>query len=261
MVRIVSVGTSAIDDILKAPGDDQWCSQSIEFCGGTHLERTSEAVAFVVLEEKAISKGVRRIHAATGDIAVAAMDKAVALGKELCALESQSTPSETEVLKLSKVIDGEALSVLVKANCRQRLDLLKQKIKKARKGKSREAILAAQASLHSAVEVARTQGARYCVLPFDNLDPKSLQQAIQAFDSADVAVFGFAVVGGTVHCVATMPATHQQEKRDAGAWIRAALAPLGGQGGGRPGLARGSVSVSGNDDIETIRDAASAYWS
>ena len=41
-------------------------SYSIEFCGGTHLQNTKDAEAFVLLTEEGIAKGVRRIVAVTG---------------------------------------------------------------------------------------------------------------------------------------------------------------------------------------------------
>ena len=39
---------------------------SVEFCGGTHLASTGDAKGFVIIQEEAVSKGVRRITAFTG---------------------------------------------------------------------------------------------------------------------------------------------------------------------------------------------------
>ena len=54
-------------------GDD--CS--VEFCGGTHISNTAEAEAFVLTEETAVAKGIRRITALTRDAA----KKAIKEGK------------------------------------------------------------------------------------------------------------------------------------------------------------------------------------
>merc|ERR1712232_1395467 len=68
-VRMVTVGAAHIGEILAMPDSSAWSSQSIEFCGGTHIKDTAAAGAFVILESQAVSKGVRRIVAATGHLA------------------------------------------------------------------------------------------------------------------------------------------------------------------------------------------------
>ena len=60
-VRVVSVGTDT----------------SVEFCGGTHISNTDEAEAFVLVEETAVAKGIRRITGVTKGLA----KKAIADGK------------------------------------------------------------------------------------------------------------------------------------------------------------------------------------
>jgi alanyl-tRNA synthetase len=52
-------------------GDD--CS--VEFCGGTHISNTAEAEGFVLTEETAVAKGIRRITALTRGAAVKAMEE------------------------------------------------------------------------------------------------------------------------------------------------------------------------------------------
>merc|ERR1712176_1559650 len=55
-VRVISIG-------------DDTSQTSIEFCGGTHLQNLAEAEAFVLIEETAVAKGIRRITAVTGETA------------------------------------------------------------------------------------------------------------------------------------------------------------------------------------------------
>jgi len=49
-VRVVSVGAS-VDSVMESPELERWRSNSIEFCGGTHLSNTRDAEAFVILGE------------------------------------------------------------------------------------------------------------------------------------------------------------------------------------------------------------------
>ncbi len=86
-VRVVSVGRP-IEELLKNPSNAEWFDFSIEFCGGTHLSATSQAVNFVIVEESGIAKGTRRIIAFTREQALAAINRAKALDDRLNLLES-----------------------------------------------------------------------------------------------------------------------------------------------------------------------------
>ena len=70
-VRVVSIGM-AIDKLVSDVAAKDWRNYSIEFCGGTHVDRTGEIKELLVLEESGIAKGIRRIVAVTGQDAVAA---------------------------------------------------------------------------------------------------------------------------------------------------------------------------------------------
>ena len=50
-------------------------TKSVEFCGGTHVKNTADARAFVLLEETAVAKGIRRITGVTTELAEMALER------------------------------------------------------------------------------------------------------------------------------------------------------------------------------------------
>ena len=75
MVRVVSIGAK-VDELLADPGNAKWRDYSIEFCGGTHLDRSGQAVILAITGEESVSKGIRRITALTGKPASEAWSRA-----------------------------------------------------------------------------------------------------------------------------------------------------------------------------------------
>ncbi|KAH7310167.1 alanyl-tRNA synthetase-like protein [Rhexocercosporidium sp. MPI-PUGE-AT-0058] len=67
-VRVVSVGVP-VDDLLKDPENSAWMETSIEFCGGTHVEKTGIIKELIIVEESGIAKGIRRVVCFTGQAA------------------------------------------------------------------------------------------------------------------------------------------------------------------------------------------------
>jgi alanyl-tRNA synthetase len=62
-VRVVLIGAEKPSEATV--------EQSVEFCGGTHLSRTSQACLFKIVGQEGVAKGVRRITAVTGPKALA----------------------------------------------------------------------------------------------------------------------------------------------------------------------------------------------
>ena len=98
-VRVVSVRYN-IDEMLKDPSNPKWQDSSIEFCGGTHVSKTGDIKRFIILEDSALAKGVRRIVAVTGDEALQAQRAASEFEKTVLDLKKLSGSSLENALKV-----------------------------------------------------------------------------------------------------------------------------------------------------------------
>jgi len=74
-VRVVSIG--------RNDSDSNNVISSVEFCGGTHVRNTNEAVAFCILEESAVGKGIRRVIGISGVEAAQVLESSEALLKDM----------------------------------------------------------------------------------------------------------------------------------------------------------------------------------
>ncbi|KAL4878259.1 tRNA synthetases class II (A)-domain-containing protein [Aspergillus karnatakaensis] len=128
-VRVVSVGAD-INEILQNVEDPRWEDVSIEFCGGTHVQKTGDIKDLVVLEESGIAKGIRRIIAVTGEDAHEVQRVATDFEKRLDHLESlPSGPTKEQSAKQIQVeLNQLSISALQKSKFRERFTQINKRI-------------------------------------------------------------------------------------------------------------------------------------
>ncbi len=204
-VRVVSVGVA---DPVKDADD----TSLVEFCGGTHVERTSEIGFFKIVSEESVAKGIRRITAVTGHEAVRyvqRMDEAVrsasaalrvpveeigqriaAMQKELKGLRKRPAGGGAGGFRADFVVESAAGKVLI--------------------GQAEAADAAAMRGL---CDVERQKGAAAMMVGAADEDKVTL-----------VAMVSQALV--------------KAGKVKAGEWVQAAAAVVGGSGGGKPTMAQ-----------------------
>lgn len=254
-VRVIVTGPASISEVLEAPTDEKWMGQSVEFCGGTHIQNTSEASTFVILEEKAIAKGVRRVIAATGEVAKAARQE----GERFTDLVAKAKgKSEADIVELGRQIDAAQMPAVIRLSCREKLDTLKKKAVKKNKKGAKAAMAELKAKLNDSIQKATDAGEMQCVVQLKGVNGKTLQQAFPNNASLPLLVLSADDDGG-ITCVATVPES-QQSQGGADEWLKAVLAPLNGKGGGRPNRAQGSADKSMGDSLEEAASAAEGFW-
>lgn len=128
-VRVVSVGVP-VEDLLSNVKDPAWKSVSVEFCGGTHVENTSEIKELIILEESGIAKGIRRMIAVTGQAAYDVQRAAEEFEAELKDLERtpHGGPKEQKAKALQVRLGELSISAIAKAKLRERFGVVQKGI-------------------------------------------------------------------------------------------------------------------------------------
>ena len=221
-VRVVSMGRA---DTGKGADGKTW---SIELCGGTHVARTGDIGAFALTAESASAAGVRRIEALTGEAAIAALRaRDLRLG---------------EVESLLKT-GGDDVTGRVRALLDER-KALSNEVAQLR----RELAMAGGAGQGAGAEAKDVGGTKFLAQVLSGVSGKDLPSLIDEHKArlGSGAVLLIADTGGKAAVAAGVTAD-LTGKLSAVDLVRAAVAELGGKGGGgRADMAQGGGASAGN---------------
>jgi alanyl-tRNA synthetase len=252
-VRVVSIGAT-VKDLLEDPSNTKWDDYSIEFCGGTHVQKCGEAKHFVIVQEQALASGVRRILAVTGEPARAASENGTSIMQRIEQLhEFDGSDLATEHESLCQLVDEQDISQPTRQTAKQLLKTLHTKIKSFQKE-------AASTLRDSVLEQARHLADlddEVVVASIDNGDNDSMLSALDAVRSkrpnGAVMLFTTNTENGKVIIVAGVGGSLISRGLKAGDWVKEAATACGGGGGGRPDTAQ-----AGGKEPEKIPDAMDA---
>lgn len=204
--------------------------QSIELCGGTHVNRTSEIQMFKILSESGIAAGVRRIEAITGHNVYMYLNS---LQNNLETIAVNLKTNLNDVVKRSQNIVEEL----------KEKDKQIEKIKLSLKSSSIDDILKG---------VDEVKGIKFLTHKFDDVDMDTLKKlGDQIRDKIGSAVVVLASqTDGKATFLATVTKDLVKKGINAGNIVREVSRIAGGNGGGRPDFA-----TAGGKDISKIEEA------
>ena len=211
---------------------------SAELCGGTHVARTGEIGSLLITSEEAVSAGVRRIEALTGNAALRYM---------------QDLRSNVQAVAKSLGAKPDELG--------ERVTKLQNDLKEAQRHADtlRDKLAAAQTSGGAATEVKEAAGYSYVTSVLEGLDASALRNAADTLlqkTKADIVL----VASGPL-LVSKVSKKAQERGAHAGNLIREVATRAGGGGGGRPDMAQAGVKDTGKlrEALETVPEILQGF--
>jgi alanyl-tRNA synthetase len=218
-------------------------SESLEFCGGTHVRRTGDIGLCKILSESSVAQGVRRLEAVTG---IGAMDYLRRVEDELAAASARlrSTPFEVADRIARMQADAKQLE--------KELAELKGK-------------LASGGSRDLMSEVIDVDGVKVLAVSTEIADAKTLRETGDKLrDRLGSGVLLLAGIEADKVSLLAMVTKDLTKRFHAGNLLKAVAEILDGRGGGRPDMAQGGgkdpskVPQALAHAVELVRAAARA---
>lgn len=211
---------------------------SVELCGGTHVNATGDIAIFKIISESAVSSGVRRIEALTGEAARVWLGDRDAKLREVAAT-LKTSPDEVSA----------RVAALVEERRKLERELAEAK-KALAMGGGGAAAPAGPEQIGSVNFVGQI---------LDGLDPKALRGAVdEAKGRIGSAVVAFVAVNEGRAAIAVGVTDDLTGAFSAVELVKRGVAALGGQGGGgRPDMAQGGGPEGGNAQaaLDAVRQA------
>ncbi|KAF8608721.1 hypothetical protein BDV93DRAFT_518786 [Ceratobasidium sp. AG-I] len=256
-VRVVALGAT-VEEILKDPTNEKWRGASVEFCGGTHVNKTGDIKSIVITEESGIAKGIRRITAVTGHEAAEVTRIADGLRARLDALEK--SPEDAALRTYTVELDKADISVLRKAELKDKFARVRKSFDEKGKAKAAAASKAALEGLKKFFEEKPNAPGYFVDLPDVDGNAKVLQTLIGEARKLNKPVYVFSadVGAGKVTHVNFLPKAIVSKEFDARVWATKVSTILGGKGGGKDDSAQG-VGTNVDKIAEAVKVAEETY--
>ena len=222
-VRVLSLGRANAGETF-----------SVELCGGTHVRALGDIGVLRIISESAVSSGVRRIEALTGEVA-----------RQWLVSRDEALKSTASLLKTSP--DEVESRVAALLDERKKLERELSEVKKA--------LALGGGSTAAATSDEEIGGVKFFGQVLDGLDPKELRGLLDQAKTRMVSgVATVIAVNDGKAAIAAAVTDDLTARFSAVDLVKAGVAALGGQGGGgRPDMAQG-----GGPDGAKAADAIAA---
>jgi alanyl-tRNA synthetase len=226
-VRVLSMGSLSDGDY------------SVELCGGTHVRALGDIQLFKIISESAVSSGVRRIEALTGEAARQWLSERDTKLREAAAT-LKSSPDEVPA-RIAALVDE-----------RKKLE---RELADARK----QLAMGGGAAKSEAAAPEDVNGHKFLGQVVEGLDPKALRSTIDTMKQrVGSGIAALVAVNEGRASVAVGVTDDLAGQVSAVELVKAAVATLGGQGGGgRPDMAQGGGpdGSKAKEALDAVRDA------
>ncbi|KAJ5663748.1 hypothetical protein N7507_004479 [Penicillium longicatenatum] len=257
-VRVVSVGVE-LEEILRNVQDPRWQEVSIEFCGGTHVQKTGDIKDLVILEESGIAKGIRRIIAVTGEDAHEVQRVAQEFGKRLDQLDSLPLGPEKErdAKQVQVDLNQLVISAVQKAKLRERFAAINKQVLDGQKAQQKLEIKKAVEAITTYFQLPENENLSSLVVKLPM--PASAKAVSESINHVKSKMQGKNVYVLAVDSEQTRVAHGcyvSKELGDQGAsandWAAVVSSAVGGKAGGK-----GSTSIGNGVNTDKVDDAVS----
>lgn len=258
-VRVVSIGQE-IDAMLADPKNKEWRKYSVEFCGGTHNDKTGIIKDLIIVEESGIAKGIRRIVAYTGDAAHAAQREAKFFAERIARVAKMPYgPEKTAEIKKIKVdLEGLTISTLTKKELNDQFAKVTKEDAEEGKKRQKAESKAAMDAVQGHFKREGNEDAKWFVghVPV-SANPKAVSEIISYYKSKEKEKSVYVFAGDKNDAVfhGVYVGTHLASKGvTAEEWTKAVSEVIGGKTGGKEPTRQGAGAEPAKLD-EAIEEA------
>jgi alanyl-tRNA synthetase len=254
-VRVVTIGQS-LETIRQQPENADWANYSIEFCGGTHLHKTSHAQKFIIVTEGSISSGIRRIEAYTKQKAIDAEQEADRYQVRIKYVENIKDDKEfaLEYSALSADVGKlKEISLLRKKDLVAQVEALYERKKKIDKDLEKVFLEEATKFGQDLVKRVGETGEKVIVeVLHKDITRNFVNAVVKVVDSTPVLLIGVGEGkdGKAANYYLAVPKA-LSSKLSAKEWLGVVAKELNGTGGGSPTFAQGS-----GKNVDNVQHAA-----